>query len=89
MGWANGSKVFSEIIQVLLETVDSYETRKEIYAGLIEIFEDTADCDTLYECKGEDEAFDKVFNELYPEDDLTDLEEEWDENPNPYGDADD
>lgn len=74
MGWASGSKVFSEIIQVLLETVENDETRKEIYAGLIEIFEDTADCDTLYECKGEDTAFDKVFNELYPEDEEEEID---------------
>lgn len=88
MGWSSGSKVFSEIIQVLLETVENDETRKEIYAGLIEIFENTADCDTLYECKGEDDAFDEVLEEYYPEDDLTDLEEEWVMNPNPYGDED-
>lgn len=88
MGWASGSSMFSEIIEFLQETIEDDELRKDLYLGLIEIFENR-DCDTLHECKGEDDAFDDAFEELYPEDDLTDLEEEWDMNPNPYGDADD
>lgn len=89
MGWASGSRVFGEIIEFLQDVVEDDETRKEIYIGLIEIFESTADCDTLYECKGEDDAFDEAFEELYPEDEQEDLEEEWDMNPNPYGDSED
>jgi hypothetical protein len=69
MGWASGSRVFGEIIEFLMETIDDEDVRKEIYAGLIPIFEETADCDTLYECQGDDDAFDEVWKELYPDDD--------------------
>ena len=65
MGWASGSSMFSDIIEFLMETVDDEEVRKDIYVGLIEIFENK-DCDTLYECQGQDPAFDEVWEELYP-----------------------
>lgn len=88
MGWSSGSRMFGEIIEFLQETIEDDDLRKDLYIGLIEIFENF-DCDTLYECKGEDDAFDEAFEELYPEDEQEDLEEEWDMNPNPYGDSED
>lgn len=67
MGWASGSSMFGEIIEFLQETIEDEDVRKEIYLGLIDIFENR-DCDTLDECKGEDEAFDEAFEELHPSD---------------------
>lgn len=73
MGWASGSSMFGEIIEFLQETIEDDDVRKELYMGLIDIFENR-DCDTLYECKGEDEAFDEAFEELHPDDDDEDLD---------------
>jgi hypothetical protein len=68
MGWSSGTMVFSEIIEVLKDTVGDIPTRSEIYSGLIQVFEN-ADCDNLDECIGEDIAFDDVWNELHPSED--------------------
>ncbi len=78
MSWASGSKIFEDIIHVLKETVPDYETRVEIYGGLIEIFEN-ADCDNLYEVLNEDHAFDAAYFELHPDED--ELKENWDDIP--------
>jgi len=67
MSWKSGSSIFDEIINHLMETVDDDQLRKDIYSGLIEIFENH-DCDTLYECQNQDEAFDEVWDEMYPPD---------------------
>lgn len=76
MGWSSGSSLFSGIIDVLKKTVDD-DSRHQIYEELIELFEDQ-DCDTLSECLGEDEIFDEVWYEMYPEDDFDDDEDlEW------------
>jgi hypothetical protein len=66
MGWSSGSSMFSEIIEFLQETVDDDDLRKDLYTGLIEIFENR-DCDTLYECVGQDESFDEIWYEMYPQ----------------------
>lgn len=69
MGWSSGTRIFSEIMEVVKEHVDE-ATRKDIYEQLIEIFQE-ADCDNLEECLGEDDVFDDVWKELY-----SDTEEE-------------
>lgn len=66
MGWASGSSMLSEIIEVINENVESEESRLQIYRRLIDIFEDR-DCDTICECVDEDETFDKVLRERDPE----------------------
>lgn len=65
MGWASGSSLFGRVIEILQLRVE-FNKRCELYRELIDAFEDS-DCDTLYECVGHDEAFDKVWRELYPE----------------------
>jgi hypothetical protein len=65
MSWANGSRIFSDIIEALNELDIDDETRTEIYGSLIEIFENY-DCDTLDECLQEDNAFDSAYLELHP-----------------------
>lgn len=71
MGWSSGTRIFSEIIDVLKENVDD-SAREVIYEQLIEIFQE-ADCDNLDECLGEDDVFDDVWKRLYP------IEEDWED----------
>ena len=78
MSWSSGSRLFSEIIHTLKETVPEYETRVEIYNSLIEVFE-SHDCDTLYECLEEDRAFDDAYFELHPDEEES--QDDWDEIP--------
>lgn len=59
MGWASGSSLFGGIIQDLREVTDE-DTRVDIYKVLILNFEEF-DCDTLDECLGEDNAFDRAW----------------------------
>lgn len=71
MGWSSGSGIFDDIINALLEAEVDDEQRQIIYTKLIETFT-YFDCDTLFECMGKDEVFDKVLKEtdedLYEED---------------------
>jgi hypothetical protein len=80
MGWSSGSRLFSEIIEVIQEHVESDVLRTEIYKGLITAFE-TADCDTLDECIGEDESFDNAWEELNPTSD----DESWEDDDTDRG----
>lgn len=66
MGWGSGSTLMDKIIHALKPEVKSKPARKKIYKLLIEAFEDQ-DCDTLYECVGQDEIYDELWEELYPE----------------------
>lgn len=62
MGWASGSDVAYTIIEAIKKNVKDDEAREKIYVALIDAFED-ADCDTLYELRGIDPAFDQFFPE--------------------------
>lgn len=75
MGWASGSGLFSDIIEAVVDSGLDETTRRELYERFIEIFEGE-DCDTLYECVGQDKAFDEVFNARYP-DDVVENETDW------------
>jgi hypothetical protein len=75
MGWASGSRFAIELIDAAKVTVTNEVERAAFYEKMIYVFED-ADCDTLDECVGNDDVFDEVWNELYPSDDYSDLEEE-------------
>ena len=67
MGWSSGSSTFSGIIAAVLPVVADKEDRKRIYRPIIQAFEDQ-DWDTQDECVGEDEAYDELYAELYPND---------------------
>lgn len=81
MGWANGSRMMSEIIGAVTEAVSDDQERIELFTSLIDIFE-SYDCDTLHECVGEDDDFDEAYREKYPEEDElleSEDEEDWDD----------
>jgi hypothetical protein len=50
----------SKVIRAVQAEVPDDDARRRIYKPLIRAFEDD-DCDTLYECKGKDPAFDKAL----------------------------
>lgn len=79
MSWSRGSRIMSEIIEALIDTISDDE-RVEVYSALIDIFENY-DCDTLNECLEIDEVFDEVYREKYPEEDEVVEEEleDWDD----------
>lgn len=75
MGWSTGSEIFSRIMTVLNDTVEDLDSREKIYLELIPIFED-ADCDTMDELFGEDEAYDNAYRKLHKgEDDYAEYED--------------
>lgn len=65
MGWASGSDLLIGIILSTKKAVPARH-RKELYKLFINQFE-THDCDTIDECVGIDDEFDKALMELYPE----------------------
>jgi len=75
MGWASGSRLASELIDAAKATITNEVERTSFYEQMIYAFED-ADCDTMDECVGRDEVFDEVWEELYPSDNYSDLDEE-------------
>jgi hypothetical protein len=66
MGWASGSEIMSEIINLTKRTIKDVSKRKSFYKNLIVIFENR-DWDTEDECLGLDRAFDLAMKELYPD----------------------
>lgn len=66
MGWASGSVLASEMIDVIKREVKDKKVRRKIYDMLIGVFEDQ-DCDTLDECRGTDKAFDEAMDNIYGE----------------------
>ncbi len=68
MGWSRGSLVMAETIKAVKKHPIPNVVRRAIYADLAEVLEDM-DCDTLFECRGQDPAFDVWLNERYPQDD--------------------
>jgi hypothetical protein len=73
MGWASGSRLFSDIIVSLKKHVPDEEVREALYVDLIEAFEDF-DCDTLQECEEEDDVLAAALRDVHP--DWYDEEEE-------------
>lgn len=65
MGWSTGNYMMSEIIETVEDLVSNYNTRKELYKKLIEIFEDR-DADDLYECTDESAAFKEAYQDVHP-----------------------
>lgn len=68
MGWASGSNVMTRIIKVVKKEVPSKAKRKVLYMDIVDALRDQ-DWDTLDECLGEDQAYDDIYNELFPDDD--------------------
>ena len=64
MGWSGGSGLFSDIMEVIEEYVDSYDDKIEAYKALINSFE-ALDWDSQQECLGESEAYDAALKELH------------------------
>jgi hypothetical protein len=71
MSWIDGSRIFSEIAEVIYENVSDDLQRKIIYMDLIEIF-DAFDCVNLNECADIDPALDAALVEM----DIVTFEEE-------------
>ncbi len=67
MGWASGSLLFTDIINILQPEILDKGKRKEVYKKLIEAFQEE-DWDTENECLGKDTAYDAALEEMYPHD---------------------
>jgi hypothetical protein len=68
MSWSSGSRMMGEIIQAVTEAGINNRKRIAIYEILIPVFEDN-DCDTLYECMGDDPSFDTAYRGFHKEED--------------------
>lgn len=66
MGWASGSEVMDEIIEVVQKEIKDPEIRFRLYKGIIVALEGR-DWDTQGECEGTDDAFDKALMALHPD----------------------
>ena len=67
MAWANGTRLFRSIIEILYENVEEDEVRRSVYTSLIEEFEELdVNLKELYN-ETDDPAFDEAFCALYPE----------------------
>jgi hypothetical protein len=60
MGWAGGSGLMREVIEVIRDYVPGDESRKGIYVRLIKAWKQF-DCDTLTECFEDDPAFVEAY----------------------------
>jgi hypothetical protein len=66
MGWAGGSDLMDRIIRITQDHVPDPKTRKRMYQGFIEAFEES-DWDTQDESMGKDPAFDEAVTQLHPD----------------------
>lgn len=66
MGWASGTYIMQDLIEVIKNEIKDFETRKRIYIKMIESLE-SMDWDTEDGCLGYDDAFDKALKTLHPE----------------------
>lgn len=78
MSWSKGSMLMSEMIEIIDAEVSNNTVKEKLYDSFIDIFEGF-DCDTLNECLGEDASFDKVYTKKYPEEELLDYDDGYDE----------
>ena len=75
MGWASGSEIMSELIDVVFNRVESDWVRQKLYADMIVVF-DGHDCDTLMEATGKDVAYDKAYAQWRRENGLPNEDDE-------------
>jgi len=66
MGWSGGSEVMSGVISSIKPRIKDLEDRKQIYREILDVLEGL-DWDCFYECIGEDEAYDQLYRESYPD----------------------
>jgi hypothetical protein len=66
MGWSRGSDIMSDLISIIRNLEIHHTEAVDVYGQMIDILEH-ADCDTLEDCLGEDEAYDEAFFNKYPE----------------------
>lgn len=67
MGWSGGSQLMTDIINCLQEEIGDPDKRYYIYEKIVESMQDM-DWDTLDECLGIDEEYDRLYYHIYPED---------------------
>lgn len=65
MGWASGSSLMGDIIEVISNEVPKGSTRFRIYTKIIKAME-VHDWDTQDECVGVDPEFDEALKKLHP-----------------------
>lgn len=65
MGWASGSELASELIEVIKKVVKDKEARGVLYYHIIDKFE-KHDCDVMDECLGIDKIYDNVYYDMHP-----------------------
>lgn len=68
MGWSSGSGLMDRVIKLLKDDMGDPDKRFYFYMGLIDTFLDY-DCDTLDECLGTDEEFDRAYRQTFGEED--------------------
>ncbi len=66
MGWSSGRALATKMIDLIDYLSDNEYEKVQVFHDMINAFEDF-DCDNLHECIGDSEAFDKAFQEMYPE----------------------
>ena len=66
MGWASGSQVMEEIIDLVKDEIRDDQVRYRLYKGIITALEGN-DWDTQNECEGVDAAYDKALKDLHPD----------------------
>ena len=64
MGWASGSQVMEEIIEVVQTEIKDPKVRLRLYKCIIGALEGQ-DWDTQNECEGTDNAYDEALKELH------------------------
>ena len=65
MGWSGGSDIAGQIIESVMQNVDSKQIRKNIYITILRVMEDN-DWDTQRECEGIDPVFDQLLKDKHP-----------------------
>jgi len=63
MGWASGSELLGDIVELAEENLELREdTAVDFYRQLIDLFE-SHDCDTIDDCEGICDAMDEAINQ--------------------------
>ncbi len=76
MSWSSGTRLFSNIADIIATHVAEEDKRARIYREMIEEFE-KFDCDTLRECYDIDSVLDEILDEYYGEDEVEDDDDDW------------
>lgn len=66
MGWARGSSLLCDLIEIIEEGVPADTDKVALFKQIITAFEDM-DCDTIGECMNQNSAFDQAVKLLHPD----------------------